>query len=201
MKVIIQSFILISFSILFSCEKEVIPKPVNSLAEEQAPLFYISGNFNGDEQLKVVGVDNYTAVTNSEIMDDSFGETIKFWAFQILNDSIPDIVIIIYTENNNYEDLVSATDSTHIEMLNPAASNPASFFYNRMEINLQEDRQIFSSGLIANSSLVVKKSIDTIVDNKQYRILDLEGDISLKEIQFNTPYQINNFKARVAFSY
>jgi len=205
MKIIIQSLIMICFLIFFSCKKESIPKPMDSSVLEQAPLFYISGNFNGDEQLKVVDGENYSVETSSGVMDDGFGGTIGFWVFQILNislDSIPEITINLYTENDTYEDLVSATNSTYIEMLNvPGISNPILGFNKRIEINIEENNQFFSSGFIENSSLIVNKSIDTIVDNKQYRILELEGDISLEEIEFNTPYQINNFKARIAFTY
>ena len=205
MKVVFQIFILIIFSIFLSCEKAVIPEPADPLVEEQTSLFYISGNFNGVEELKVVDSETYTAHTHSDTMNNGSGGTMGFWTFHILNtslDTVPEVSIILYTENNSYEDLVSATDATNIEILNiPAIGNPGAGFFKHIEINLFEDNQFFSTSFVENSSLVINKSIDTIVDNKQYRILELEGNISLEEIEFNTPYQIDNFKARIAFSY
>jgi len=205
MKVIFQSFIIISFSIFLSCKKKAIPKPMDPSIEGQAPLFYMSGNFNGEEQLKIVDGENYTVETSSGIMDDGSGGFISFWVFKILNinlNSMPEININLYTQHNNYEDLVSATDSTHINLLNvPGIAPTTSGFYERIEFNIPLDNQFYSSSFMDNSPLVINKSKDTIVNNKQYRIVELEGNLSLMELNLNTPYQISNFKARIAFGF
>jgi len=213
MKVAFQIFIILSFLFVFSCEKKEIPEPDssstqepdNSLTPEQSPMFYVSGNFNGDEQIKVVDGEMYTANSHSQLFFDSSGTIgdLRVWTFEIINNTsevclCPEIIFNFYSQGNSYEDLILATDNSQLNFLNINVPNG---YLNGLEVLLFEDNHYFSSSISFNSPMLITKSMDTIVDNIQYRILELEGDISLEEGPNLTPYQINGFKARIAFSY
>ena len=168
-------------------------------------MFYVSGNFNGDEQIKVVDGEMYTANTYSGLFFDSVGTTgdIRVWTFEIINNSpevclCPAIIFNFYSQGNSFEDLILATNNSQLNFLNMNVPNG---FLNGFEVILFEDNGHFSTTFSVNSPVQITKSMDTIVDNIQYRILELEGDILLDDGSNQNLYEINDFKARIAFSY
>jgi len=208
MKALIQTLFVVAFFSLVSCEKAEIPVPGDPPVTELPPPFYISGNFNGTQLTKVIDGDVFKAVTYvGPATSPVPQEDISVYTFELYNVEVsevfPEITFSLYNhdfgENVTYDDLIESTAVNSLPLLN--IIEPSFELLNHLIIDyIPEGSQYFSSFFSLNTPLTITESRDTTFNGISYRILGLEGNISLGQDPNEPEFLINDFEARIVFS-
>jgi hypothetical protein len=204
MKNLFHLFALCLLIVLSSCQKEVIPEPNEEPVVLNGPSLFITGNFNGINETWTIDGSEYNAESSFHVdPQDSVG----FWYFDVLqNDTsfFPKFIFEIINHEQSLEvdflDLVASTNSpslNYLDGLTSYALQPSHFSV----VYSPTPNDHYGSFIPVNTgSLNILSATDTIVDNKQFRLIEVSGDFMMTSFDNQSDILIDNFHARLAFS-
>lgn len=194
---------MILFLIIVSCKKEQIPEPdVNPVPSSVMPLF-ISGVFDGTDELREIDGVNYIADSYAFHTEPNDEVT---WYFDLHNEDALGLAEISIGITNHcfcpvfsFADLQYTTDTTSLSFWN--LYDPDPFQQNRVMVEYMDDNgTCYSSIIDTNTPMSVLSSMDTIVNNEQFRILELSGSFMLTDLNGTSTINVDDFNARIALS-
>ena len=207
MKLRLKLLLFLGVLVMASCQKIEIPEPDDTPVGEPEPRFYIKGNFNGDYREMFVDGDVHHAVSYLAPFQSPSGAYSNIWQFDLYDSTdsfFPQIVIGIHNHddnpNNTYEDLVTTTSVNALYFVE-GGPGPDPIVENRIFFHYcpNDTSDLFSIPTI-NEPLIVVESKDTVFEDKSYRIVGLEGNMTLFNFYNGTLYYINDFEARIVLS-
>ena len=201
------------FAILFlsSCEKETIPKPIENQiiknSNNPSPALYITGNFNGVDENKIIDGISYRAESDSYLNPQNTYGSWRFILFKTDSSYFPELTFEISNHEEsttlNYSDLVETTNNSLLSFWNVfnSAFQPKSIsvIYAPNPNTPNPNEIYFSHGTPPNNTLNVLSTVDTIVNGEQFRLIELSGNINFNSSSGNQ-ISITDLHARIAFS-